>query len=177
MTELYDRIMAETGTMRNWMTRIPGLETVVGNNDRRTADRMLREHIAKQLQQRVDRFAAIEKQMLKSLGMSVMSETREAKSKLQVYVDKVKAAAPGYSGFFAAVNIDEEAMRELAAFDEAQLRYVDKVNAALDTLDTALSEGESVDAAVQGIYSIAEEAIRAFSLREDVLVNLNQKYS
>jgi hypothetical protein len=177
MSNLYDQIVRERGTVRNWMDRIPGLGGYLDKGDRRTADRMIREHLAKELQQRLSRFINMEKQILKTAGMSAMTDTREAKTKFQTYIDKVKAAPPGYSGFFAAIDVDDMAMERLYAFDEAQIRYVDRMDAALNDLETAIEKDEAIQPAVQAIYNLAQEAMEAFSLREDVLTDLNTKYS
>lgn len=177
MSELYEQIVREHGKTRNFMDRIPGLRGYLEKGDRRKADRMLREHIAGQLAQRKARFVALEKQILQSGGLAMMARTREAKTKFQTYIDRVKAAAPGYSGFFAAVNVDEGALEELYAFDAAQVGYLDRFDAELDALEQAVNAGEGLEAAIQRVYNLAEEAMRAFELREGVLTNLNETYS
>lgn len=177
MSDLYEQIVSERGTLRNWMDKIPGLRGYMDKGDRRTADRMLREYVAEQLRQRLNRFVGLEKQMVQSGGLAMMSQARDAKTKFQTYIDKVSAAAPGYSGFFAAVKVDEAAMERLYAFDEAQIRYLERFDAVLDAMEQAIQAGEGQDAAIQAVYDLAAEAIQAFSLREDVLVNLNKEYS
>jgi hypothetical protein len=177
MSELYERIVSERGTMENWISKVPGLRGYMDKGDRRTADRMIREYIAQQLEQRLDRFNNLEKQILKSGGMSLMSDTREAKTKFQSYISRVKAAAPGYSGLFAAVKVDEEALNRLYAFDEAQVRYIHQFDDKLDALEQAVQSGEGIEAAIQDLYNLAQEAMRAFELREDVLTNLDKEYS
>jgi hypothetical protein len=177
MNDLYEQIVSDRGKLRNWMDKVPGLRGYMDKGDRRQADRMMRDYVAEQLQQRITRFAGMEKQILKAGGMSFMSDTRDAKAKVQIYIDKVKAAAPGYSGFFAAVKVDEVAMDRLYAFDEAQVRYVEQLDVLLDALATAIDKGEDIGPAIQAIYDMAEEAIQAFALRETVLTELNQQYS
>lgn len=176
MSNLYDQIVAQRGTMRNWMDKIPGLRGYMDKKDRRTADRMIRDHVAKALELRLARFVALEKRILQSGGLSLMSQSSSAKTKLQTYIDKLKAAAPGYSGFFAAIEVDEAAMDRLAAFDEAQIRYVDLLDERLVALENAVTEGAGIESAIQGVYDMAAEAIEAFSLRENVLTELNNQY-
>lgn len=177
MNDLYEQIVNDRGKFRNWMDRVPGLRGYLDKGDRREADRMMREYVAGQLQQRISRMATLEKQILKAGGMSFMSDTRDAKAKMQTYIDKVKAAAPGYAGFFAAVKVDEAALDRLYAFDEAQVRYVALLDERLDALDQAVQAGDGIGPAVQAIYDLAAEAIQAFALREEVLTELNQQYS
>lgn len=177
MSDLYEQIVRERGTMRNWMDKIPGLRGYMDKGDRRTADRMLRDHVVAQLEMRLNRLTGLEKQILNAGGMSLMSDTRDAKTKLQTYIAKVNAAVPGYSGFFAALKIDDDKMQRLYAFDEAQLRYVDKFDDKIGALETAIGSGEGIETAIQDIYNLAQEGIEAFSLREQVLTDLNQQYS
>jgi hypothetical protein len=86
----------------------------------------------------------------------------------------VKAAFPGYSGFFAAVKIDEEALDRLYSFDEAQIRYVDRLDEELNKLEEAVKSKGDVSAAIAAVDALAAEANEAFKLREDVLTNLDK---
>ncbi|MBC7812392.1 MAG: hypothetical protein H7175_14645 [Burkholderiales bacterium] len=177
MSDLYDQIASQRGTMGRLKERIPAFRGYQERGDRRTADRMLRDHIAEQLEQRINRLAQLEKRLLdKDGGMSYMSRTRSAKDKLQTFHDRVKAAAPGYSGFFAKINIDSDELSKLYAFDEAQVRYADRFGEALDTLEQAITGGEAagIEAAIINLDSLAIEANEAFVLREDVLTNLDK---
>ncbi len=103
-----------------------------------------------------------------------MSKTQSAKTKLQTFRDRVKAAAPGYSGFAEAVKIGDEELNRLYSFDEALIRYVDKIDAALDKLDESVSSNEGLDDAIGSLDQLTLEANDAFSLREDVLTNINK---
>lgn len=178
MQDLYDQIVSQRGTLRNWMDKVPGLRGYLDKGDRRIADRMIREHVQRELESRVQRFVGIERDILRmDGGMSYMTATNEAKSKLQTYISKVGAAAPGYSGFFAAVKVDEAAMDRLYAFDEAQIRYVDLLDERLAALEAAVAKSDGVEGAIREVYKLANEAIEAFALREDVLTQLNSQYS
>jgi len=174
MSELYDQIVSQRGSAQRLLARIPGFRGYQDKADRRTADTMLRDYIAGELAKRVNRFAAIERSIIEDGGLSYMSKSRDAKSKLQLYLDRLKAAAPGYSGFFAAVKIDTEELEKLYSFDEAQIRYVDKFDEALATLDQNVKAKEGIDTAIAAVDALAAEANEAFALREDVLTNLNK---
>jgi hypothetical protein len=174
MSDLYDDIVSQRGSVQRLLARIPGFRGYQDKADRRTADTMLRNHIAGELAKRVNRFASIEKTIIEDGGLSYMSKSRDAKSKLQLYLDRLKAAAPGYSGFFAATKIDTEELEKLYSFDEAQIRYVDKFDDALATLDQNVKSKEGIDTAIAALDALAAEANEAFALREDVLTNLNK---
>ena len=174
MSELYDQIVNQRGSVERLMARMPGFGGYIERASRRTADRMLRDYIAGEIDKRISRFAAIEKSLVDNGGLMHMAKTKSAKTKIQTYHDRVKAAVPGYSGFFAAVKIDEQALERLYSFDEAQIRYVDKFDEALAQFETAVNDQDEIDTAIGALDSLAMEANDAFKLREDVLTNLDK---
>lgn len=177
MSELYDQIVSQRGGFERLLNRIPGFRGYLDKGTRRTADRMLRDHIADLLTQRVNRLAQIERRLLDDGGLRYMSKTQSAKTKLQTYRDRVKAAAPGYSGFMEAVKVDAEALEKLYAFDEAQMRYADRFEDTLNILEDAVNKREGVEDAIRVLDSLTIEANDAFSLREDVLTDLSKSLS
>lgn len=174
MSELYDRIVSQKGSLEKLIGRIPGFTGYLDNKARRTADRMLRDHIADELSRRIARLAEIEKGLLDNGGLSYMSKTSSAKSKLQHFRDLVKTAAPGYSGFMEAIRIGPDEMEKLYSFDEALISYADKFDGALDALAKAASDKTGINEAIASLDALTVEANDAFSLRDDVLTNLSK---
>lgn len=177
MSDLYNQIVSQRGSFERLVARIPGFRGYVDKGARRTADRMLRDHIAEQLSQRINRLTQISGALLDKGGLSYMSKIQGAQTKLQTYRDRVKAAAPGYSGFAEAVKVDAEALERIYSFDEALVRYLDRFDDALNTLEASASSGEGVDDAIANLSKLATEANDAFSLREDVLTNISKSLS
>jgi len=176
MSDLYQQIINQRGSFERLLERIPGFRGYLDKGHRRTADRMLRDHIAELIETRIDRLAQIEKRLLDNGGLGYMSKTASIKTKMQTYHDRVKAAAPGYSGFMEAIKIGEQELESLYSFDEAQIRYADRFDEGLTALETANSK-EGVDGAIIELDTLAIEANRAFDLREDVLTNLSKDLS
>ncbi len=172
MSDLYNRIVSERGSFERLLARIPGIRGYVEKGARRESNDMLRDYIATQLSQRVNRLAQIERTLLDNGGLGYMSKTQSAKTKLQTFRDRVKTAAPGYSGFMAAVKIDDEALERIYAFDEAMIRYVDQLDDALNTLQTAVDSSDGINEAIAALDAITIEANEAFTLRDDVLTNI-----
>ncbi len=55
MSDLYDQIVNQRGSFEQLLARLPGFRGYVDKGARRTADRMLRDHLSDQLGQRVNR--------------------------------------------------------------------------------------------------------------------------
>lgn len=177
MSDLYNQIVSQRGSFEQLVARIPGFRGYVDKAARRTADRMLRDHITEQLTQRINRFVQINRKLLDKRGLTGMAKTQDVQTKLQTYRDRVSASAPGYSGFAEAVKVGAEELERLYSFDEAQIRYLDKFDEALDAYDQSVTSGEGVDAALDSLSALATEAGEAFSLREDVLTNISKTLS
>jgi uncharacterized phage infection (PIP) family protein YhgE len=175
MSELYDQIVRDRGSFERLLARIPGFRGYVDKAARRTADRMIRDAVADSLAQRIQRLVELENRLLDNGGLSYMSKTNSVKTKLQTYRDRVKAAAPGYSGFMEAVKIEADELERLYNFDEALMRYADRFGEALDTLDGAVQSKEGIDEAIANLNQLTIEANEAFSLRENVLTDLDRK--
>lgn len=174
MSDLYNQIVNDRGSVKGLLARIPGFRGYIDKGDRRTADRMLRDHVAGEINKRINRLSALEKSLVENGGLLYMSKTKSAKTKLQTYHGRLLAATPGYSGFFAAVKVEEDDMARLYAFDEAQIRYADKFDEVLAELESAINSNTGIDEAIAALDALTIEANEAFSLRESVLTQLDK---
>lgn len=169
MEDLYTKIVRERGSVERLIARIPGFRGYMEMNARRQADRLLRDHVAALLKTQLARLAEAEKRLLETGGLSYMSQTRSAKTKLQTYIDRIATDVPGYSGFFDAVKIGEDDLAVVYAFDEALLDYVEKFSQSIDALYQAASTGEGIQEAIRALDALTVEANQAYTLRDNVL--------
>jgi len=173
MSDLYEQIVNERGSFERLIARIPGFRGYLDNKARRDADRQVRDYVASLIHQQIQRYVRVENALLNSGGFSMMPRTSSIKAKIQRYHDRLKAAAPGYSGFFAAIKIGDQEMESLYAFDELQVRFADKLAEAIDAFEQAVTAKGDVEGALAGVESIADEANDAFSKREDTITALD----
>lgn len=174
MSELYDRIVSQRGSLEQLVARIPGFRGYQDSQARRQADRMLRDHLAEQLDHRISRLVRIEKIILDNFGMSYMTRTRDVKGRLQLYHDRIQSAAPGYAGLWAHMKIGADELERLYSFDEAQIRYIDQIDQALEKLEQSALHKEGLDEAIMQLDNVVSEAIEAYDLRDDALTDLSK---
>ncbi|MBI5671491.1 MAG: hypothetical protein HZC41_26160 [Chloroflexi bacterium] len=172
MSDLYQRISGERGSLERLLMRLPGFEGYLDQKARRSADRMVRDYIAARLDERIDRLAEIERKLLDSGGLSYMSKTNAVKTRMQLYRDRVKTAAPGYSGFFADVEVGPEQLETIYMFDELQIKYADQFQTALAALEQAVTNNAGIDEALAAVDRVTAEANEAFAKRDDLLTGL-----
>lgn len=175
MSDLYDKIINDRGSLSNLVAKIPGFRGYQEGAARRQADTMIRDHIAKEVDELVRKFTRVEKRILDSGGLAHMSKTREVKSKIQAYRDRIKTAPPKWSGLFAQVKVTNEDLERIYAFDEAQMRYVDDIAVKIEAIENAIKADVDFSDALMDLEDKAAEASEAFQMRDDVLLQLDKK--
>lgn len=172
-SELYNQIISQKGKFENLVGKIPGFKGYQEKQARRTADRLLRDHLAGEIDKHIKHFGRLQNKLLDGgKGLSYMGRAREVKSKMEGYHDKVQTAAPKYSGMWAQVKITEDTLDRIYAFDEAQLRFLLQFETALDALETAINDGEGIEDSLESVYDVTSNASDAFDMRDDEILNL-----
>lgn len=175
MSDLYERIVSQRGTFERILGWIPGFKGYLDKGYRRDADRMIRDYVAGELTKCVARLVELERRILDlDGGLLMMSDTNSVKTKLQTFRDRVQTAAPGYSGFMESIKIGPEELERIYAFDEAQIRFAHAINEGLAALDSAITAGSGIKEAIQQLDRLTVEANAAFSLRDQVITQIDK---
>ncbi len=153
------------------LKKIPGYSGYKEKEQRREADTLLREYLARELEAQWAAMNDLKSQMLTGPAMSQLDDMGRVSRKLQTLIDKVRAAAQGYAGFFDAVKVKEDELDALYDFDEAMLERVAGLSEGVDAVQTALDEGESVAAAVRNLKKLVDSLLEAFRKRRDVIID------
>jgi hypothetical protein len=175
MSELYDRIVSERSSYERLLARIPSFSGYLNLSARRAADRTIRDYVADIVSQHLNRFVYLQKQVLDGeSGLLLMSDMESARTQWQTYHDRIKAAAPGYAGFFALFKVEAEDLERLYSFDEAQVQYANRFDEAVSKLEQVLGKPEAIQEAITLIEQQGREANEALRLRDDLLVGLSK---
>ena len=170
--DLRDTVQNAMGGFEELVKKIPGYSGYKEKEQRREADALLREHLAREFEAQWARTNDLKSQMLTGPALSQLDEMGRASRRLQTLIDKIKAAAQGYAGFFDAVKVKEEQLDDLYRFDNDMLSRVDDVADAIDAVQAALDEGDNVAAAVRQLNRLVDELIALFDRRKDVITGL-----
>ena len=170
MADYYDKIKDSRGLLGKIASVIPGFSGYMNRETRRDADKMMRETIANRYSEQLARISQLQVQLVSSGGIDWVDDVQDAYTRLQRFIDMVRTAAYGYSGLFAAVNVNEDALAKLYQFDLALLENVSKVAAAVDNVEASVG-GDGMAAAVRHLSSVMVEANTTFERRKEVLMN------
>ncbi|MGJ3238963.1 MAG: hypothetical protein ACFE0Q_09695 [Anaerolineae bacterium] len=172
-SDLYHQIMSQKGSLENLVMKLPGFKGYQEKQARRTADRLLRDHLASEIDRHLKRFGRLQNKLLDGgKGLSYMTRAREVKSKMEAYHGKIQTAAPKYSSMWEQIKITEEHLDRIYAFDEAQFRFLLQFETALDDLENVINSGEGIEDSLETIYDVASNASDAFDLRDDEIINI-----
>ena len=160
----------------NWfeelVRKIPGYGGYKEKEQRRAADTLLREHLARELEAQWSQINDLRSQMLIGAGLSYLDDVGRAARRLQTLIDKVKVAAEGYAGFFDPVKVKEEELDALYEFDNDMLTKVDEVANATKSVQMALDNSDEPGPSVRILNQTIDEIIEHFDRRKDVITGL-----
>ncbi|HEX9681168.1 MAG TPA: hypothetical protein VGA32_06925 [Anaerolineales bacterium] len=154
------------GKIRNFLAGFVGY---VERENRREADKMLREDLARRYRDLWGRVSGLQRQLTAEAQLEWVDDLEGAAIKLQTFADRIQGAAYGYSGFFDAARVNEQELTQLYEYDLALLEGVDRISAAIDNV-TASTGTDGMPAAVRHLVSLSQESIDAFNRREQVVL-------
>ncbi len=166
MADIHDRVEGQLSSVERLIDKIPGWSGYQQRQKRRQADKLLRETLADQLNAQRRRMDAAQKSLIRHGRLDLVGEMESAVTQLKTFADRVIFASYGYAGLFAAVKIREAELKQLYDFDAALFEYVERLDTANDHLQAAISEGEGLEATIDVIREIVQEANTTFDRRQ-----------
>lgn len=154
------------GKIRNFLAGFVGY---VERENRREADKMLREDLARRYRDLWGRVSGLQRQLTADGQLEWVDDLEGASVKLQTFADRIQGAAYGYSGFFDAARVNERELAQLYEYDLALLEGVDRISAAIDNVAASIGS-DGMPAAVRHLVSLSQESVDAFNRREQVVL-------
>jgi hypothetical protein len=170
MSDYYDKIKDSQGLFGKIASMIPGFNGYIDREQRRDADRMLRETVANRYSEQLARISNLQVQLISGGGIELVDDLQDAATRLQRFIDTVRTAPMGYAGLFSSIKINEPELAKLYQFDLAMLENASKVAAAVDNVETSMG-GDGMPAAVRNLSAVIGEANTAFERRKEVLTS------
>jgi hypothetical protein len=166
------RIEDSRGGLESLISKIPGYHGYKEKENRRAADKLLRDQLTKQLDEQRRRLAELQRNLVDSGGLLMVDDLDRAVTKVQKLADKIRTAAYGYAGIFDAVKVKEDQLDALYTFDEGMLEQVTSVQTAIDALATAIDSNGDVKPAIRAVVSAAEQAETTWRQRESAITGV-----
>lgn len=172
MPDLYDKIESMQGGLEDLARKIPGFKGYLEKEDRREADKLLREQIVRVFEGLETQLNQHAKRLVDAGGLAHMERVQSVNSKFRTFIDRVESAPRGYAGLFDAIKVKEAELARLYAFDNALLDFEGRFETAIEQFGAAIDAGEGIEAAVAALDDLMLEANETFKERVDVLTAL-----
>ncbi len=168
--DLNERVQRSQNKVEALMDKIPGIGGYQRKEKRRDADKLLRDHVARQLEEQLSRLANVQRTLTEAGDLSATLKLERAVTKLQVLIDRIKTASYGYAGLFDAVKVDEDVLDRLYQFDEAMLENLDELASRIAQLETAALSGGDTAVSTNELILLLEKLNNTYSQRQDVIL-------
>jgi hypothetical protein len=169
MTDFQGQIESERGKLKELLLKVPGFKGYIELEDRRTADKLLREVVANRYQEQLDRLTAIQTEFVDSGALDYLDDLEAVAVKIRTFIDRIRHAAYGYSGFFSAIKIDADKLDKLYDYDYALLDGIDLLSAGLNTLESTEEPKELVEV-IKGLKKVVQDMVtKADQRKEEIL--------
>jgi hypothetical protein len=170
MSDLFQKVTGQQDLFKKLMGYIPGFGGYVERQNRRAADKLLRETIASRYEELYSRASALQTDLVSGGMISYVDDMEKAVIKIRTFIDKISKAAYGASGLFDAVKINEAELTKLYEFDNAFFELGEQIARALDTVEASIADEQALPAAIRNLTTLAREAVTTFEKRGEVIL-------
>jgi hypothetical protein len=169
MSDLYDKVSGQMDVFKKLASYIPGFNGYVERQNRRAADKLLRESVADRFEELWKRTSNIQTDMVNEGMIALMDDMEQGAIQLRTFADKIRRATYGYAGFFDAVKIKENELAQLYQFDLAFFDVAEQIDRALDNIEASMGDEEGLKTAIRNLTSLAREAVTTFNRRYEMI--------
>jgi hypothetical protein len=174
MGDLKDQIFGKVGSdmdpLKKILSKIPGFSGYMERQNRRDADKILRETVAARFEEQWQRVSALQRDLISQGQIGLIDDMEAAAIKLRTFADRVRRAPRGYSGLFDAVKINEEELGQLYQYDAAMLDLADEIGRAVDNVETSIGS-DGLPAAIRHLVTLARQADEVYNRRSQVVTS------
>lgn len=174
MSDFFEKVSSQIDPFKKLASYIPGFSGYVERQNRRDADKILRETVARRFSEHWTRSSNLQAELVSKGMIQYVDDLEKANLALRTFIDKISTAARGYSGLFDAVKINEKELEAIYQFDLAFFELGDKVEGALNNLEASLGDEEALPAAIRNLTSLARLAVETFERRSEVVTGSGQ---
>ena len=151
------------------LDQIPGYRGYRLKEQRRDADRRVREAVAQAYETELARVERIGRELAKARRIGDVAPIEEVSQRIRLMINRVRAEMPGYGGLFSDNPIDGVALDQLRLFDESLMQGVVDLRAEVDALERASAAGEALAAPAAAIAAETERELLRLDTRQHVV--------
>jgi hypothetical protein len=169
MDQFFEKVTSQQDPIKKLMSHIPGFGGYVNRQNRRDADKLLRDTVARRFEEQWRRASQIQTDMVSNGQIAFVDDMEKAAIQLRTFIDKISTAPRGFSGLFDAVKINEPELQAIYQFDAAFFDLGEQVAHALDNVEASLGDQAALPAAIRNVTSLARMAVETYNRRVEAV--------
>jgi len=169
MDDFFKKVTSMQDPFKKVMSYIPGFNGYIERQNRRDADKLLRDTVARRFDEQWKRTSQLQTDMVTDGMIAYVDDMEKAAINLRTFIDKISTAPRGYSGLFDAVKINEKELESIYQFDAAFFDLAEQVKHALDNVEASLHDEAALPAAIRNVTSLARLAVETYNKRSEVV--------
>jgi hypothetical protein len=154
---------------------LPGFRGYKEKELRRESDKLVRNHLVLKLSNAKSDLKSIFQKLSDRRYLDTLTDMDRLVAKMDRVVEKVNHASYGYTGFFDAVKVKEDALDRMIAFDNELIDEVTAVSTEIDAFKAELNSGETknLKTRIQTVTDKLESLEDTFDKRDEVIKGVN----
>ncbi len=168
MSDLFETVTGGQDIFKKLLSYVPGFKGYIERTNRRAADKLLRDQVALKYAELAKRLSGMKKDLVDAGEFDLLEEADSIHLKLTTFVDRIKNASYGYSGFFDNVKINEDELEKLYNFDAAFFEIAAQISSGMDNVASGIG-GEGLKSAIRSVEGLALLAVETYDKRYQVL--------
>jgi hypothetical protein len=169
MSDLFERVTNDQDIFKKVMSKIPGFSGYIERQNRRASDKLLREAVANRFETLWQRVSSLQRDLISQGEITYVADMEAAAIKLRQFIDRVRTASYGYSGFFDAIKINQDELARVYQYDFALLTMGDDVSVAIDNVESSMGS-DGLKAAIRSLINSAQQSVSTYDKRSEVLI-------
>lgn len=169
MEEFFQKVTSQQDPFKKLASFIPGFNGYIERQNRRDADKILRDTVARRFDEQWKRASQLQTDLVSAGKIEFVDDMEKAAIQLRTFIDKISTAPRGYSGMFDAVKINEKELESIYQFDAAFFDLAQQVGRALDNVEASLGDEAALPAAIRNVTSLARLAVETYNKRSEAV--------
>jgi hypothetical protein len=169
MSDFFEKVKNQNDPFKKLIGVIPGFSGYVDRQNRRDADKLLRDTVALRFEELWKRTSNLQTDLVSSGSIQYVDDLEKAAIQLRTFIDKISTAPRGYAGLFDAVKINEPELQALYQFDFAFFDLAEQISSALDTVEASLNDEAALPATIRNLTSLSRLAVETYNKRTEAI--------
>ncbi|MDL1944926.1 hypothetical protein FBQ99_21580 [Chloroflexi bacterium CFX2] len=173
MDDFFRKVTTMQDPFKKLASYIPGFGGYVERQNRRDADKILRDTVARRFEEQWKRASQIQTDMVSNGMIAYVDDMEKAAIQLRTFIDRISAAPRGYSGLFDAVKINEKELEAIYQFDAAFFDLAEQIARANDNVEASMGDETALPAAIRNLTTLARLANETYNKRSEAVTGSN----